>query len=395
MEQKEILEKFLLDNDELEKIEEIISEFNIYETMNISNAEIRHSYTLSWLMDPKGNHGLYDYFIRLFLKHLFSQNKNVIDLKITFFDFEILDLSDLEVRSEWNNIDILLISENNKLVITIENKIDSSEHSDQLKRYSKIINKYFVDYDKIFVFLTPTGDKPSDSNWLIMDYEPILTILEKIIKTKEQSISDGVLLLINHYAAILRRYIVNKPEIEEICRKIYGKHKEALDLIFQYKPDIYLQISKYIQEELISANPNLILDNSGKNEIKFTTKELDAVIPKKGEGWTPTKRMLLLYFGNNKERLDLRVYIGPGDQEIRKKLYNIATSNHDLFKLSQKVLSEKWLSIYQKIFLNEKDYEEPDFEKMKIKINKIFNEFMETDFKKILKCILDNFNHGT
>lgn len=39
-EQKENLKKFLLNNEDLENLEETISEFNIFETMNISNAEI-------------------------------------------------------------------------------------------------------------------------------------------------------------------------------------------------------------------------------------------------------------------------------------------------------------------------------------------------------------------
>lgn len=46
----ELLEQFVPDNPELEKFEDLLAQFNIFETLNIVNAEIRHSYVLDhWL----------------------------------------------------------------------------------------------------------------------------------------------------------------------------------------------------------------------------------------------------------------------------------------------------------------------------------------------------------
>jgi hypothetical protein len=71
------LEDFLLNNPELETLEGLLSQFNIFETLNMVNAEVRHSNVLAWLLNPLSNHGVGDYFLRHFLKHLISENKEV------------------------------------------------------------------------------------------------------------------------------------------------------------------------------------------------------------------------------------------------------------------------------------------------------------------------------
>ena len=43
---------------------------NIFEVLGITNAEIRHSNFLAWLLDPNGNHGMGDKFLREFVSKL-------------------------------------------------------------------------------------------------------------------------------------------------------------------------------------------------------------------------------------------------------------------------------------------------------------------------------------
>ena len=47
-------------------------------------------------------------------------------------------------------------------MIAIENKVGSHEHSNQLNRYRNILEKEYPDYNRMLVFLTPDGEKPSD-----------------------------------------------------------------------------------------------------------------------------------------------------------------------------------------------------------------------------------------
>jgi hypothetical protein len=387
---REILEDFILNNKELGKLESQLAQFNIFETLNAVKAEIRHSAVLAWLLQPSANHGCGEYFAKLFLKYIFSTNRNALDSKLSIFNFESFDYSDLEVRREWNNIDLLLVSEENKFVIVIENKIGSDEHSDQLKRYHDIVCREFPKHEKIFVFLTAEGETGSDERWLIFNYSTIEQILADLIEFKKSSLGPDVLSFLKQYGAILRRYVVANPEIEKICREIYKKHQPALDLIFQYKPDAQYDISQIVTNK-IKASPKLILDISGKTYIRFTTKVFDDLIPRKGEGWTSTKRLVLFEFANYEKRLVLRFIIGPGPAELRKKLYDFSVKNRSLFNKAKNQPGEKWNTVYQENYLTPNDFDDLDMDVIRSKILKKIDAFLVGDLKKIETYFQENW----
>lgn len=383
MDEKLTLEQFLLENSDLENLESLLAEFNVFEIADMVRAEVRHSNVLAWLLNPKANHGLGDQFLRLFLKHLFSNNRETIKSQVTFFDVEVFDLNDIEIRREWRRIDVLMVSPLNKLVVALENKVDSGEHDSQLERYHGIITSEFPDYHGLFVYLTPEGNIPSDEeNWIIFDYSSIHSILSNLLEIRKTVISNRVYDFLNQYCTILRRYVMPDSEIAEICQRIYHKHKAALDLIFQYKPDKEAEVSNIVQE-IIQKHNNLILDTLGKTVIRFTSKRLDDIVPKEGEGWTVSKRVLLFEFGNWDYKLVLRLYIGPGNDEIRNRLYQIAQMDTKLFNKSARKLGTKWLAIYQKEYLKPKEYEELGTEELTEQISQRFEVFLSDDLTRI------------
>jgi len=55
-EAREVLERFVFDNEELRRLEELLGGFNIFDALGIAGAEIRHSNFLAWLLEgPKGD----------------------------------------------------------------------------------------------------------------------------------------------------------------------------------------------------------------------------------------------------------------------------------------------------------------------------------------------------
>lgn len=391
--EKILLEKFLLQNEEIEKLESLLAEFNVFEILESVNVEIRHSNVLAWLMNPKSNHGFGDQFLRLFLKHLFANNRERIKSEVTFFDIEVFNLDDIEIRREWNRIDLLIISESNKLVVTIENKIETTEHDNQLQRYYDIVTQEFPGYRKLFIYLTPESLTPNDKdNWIIFDYSTIHLVLKRLLELRKSSLSDSVYDFLNQYCTILRRYIMPGSEIEDICRKIYQKHQKALDLIFQYKPDIELEVSEIIQD-IIKKHNELILDSEAKTFIRFTSQKLDNLIPKKGEGkvWVSSNRILLFEFSNYEKKGVLKLCIGPGDNQIREKLHNIVMKDTKLFNKSKRKLGSKYLTIYQKEYLKPNNYEESDAVELKEIISKKFDSFMIDDLPNIEKHITNHW----
>lgn len=391
---KEAIENFLLDIESLDRITAKLSNFNVFETLNLVNMELKHSNVLGWLMTPNENHGLDDKFLKKFIQMICKDNKEILNnINIELIYLSLLDYSDVIVRREWNDIDILIITEKEKFVIVIENKILSKEHSNQLARYKEIVERDFKDYKKLYLYLTPNGDISTDEeNWLSIDYSIVQEALENAVELVGGNISEPVKLFVDQYREILRRYIVGNSELETICRDIYYKHQKALDLIYNYKPDIYYDISKNTVK-ILEKYDGIIIENTSKSAINFTTKLLVEHIPNEGKGWGSTNKILLFEVRNRNDKLVLKLYIGPGKKEVRDRLYEISVANKEVFKGKVNKHSQKWTQIYSKDLLSGKRVEhfENNIEDINIVVTKKLEKLLSTDIKEIEKVLLNQY----
>lgn len=392
-EQVKELEGFIFNNEELEKLESIVDKFNIFSSLGIINQEIRHSNFLAWLLDPNETHNVSDYFTTSFLK-LAAYNDSNENPDLNLIDIDTLNLTKLNVYREWNNIDVLLVDDDQKLVCVIENKVDSKEHSNQLTRYRKVIESNYPDYRKIYIYLTVYGEEPeSEKEYISISYREVSQLIESLIERKESQMNDEISVFIRHYNEMVKRYIMEESEVQELCEQLYKKHKKALDLIFKHKPDVYSDI-KDMLEEIIDTDENLEKDHCSKSYIRFIPKTLD-FFPKNGEGWTPSKRILLFEIVNYNKEVNLVLLIGPGDSAIRESIYELAKTNTVFNKTSAK-LAKKWASIYKIKLSSIASLDGKSKEEIKEKLNIALNKFLKNDFVLMEENIatLNNSNHA-
>ncbi|MDW5299589.1 MAG: hypothetical protein SA378_05560, partial [Sedimentibacter sp.] len=93
-----------------------------------------------------------------------------------------------------------------------------------------------------------------------------------------------VKLIIENYIETLRRVVVKDKELEEICVGLYRKHKQALDLIFDNKPDSGNVVSDIINEYLqtrANENRDIVFDPtySTKTLQRFSLESFDTILP--------------------------------------------------------------------------------------------------------------------
>lgn len=379
--EREILEEFIHENAELERLEKIVDDFNIFTALNLVNNEERHSTFLSWLMKPNESHGLGDYFLNSFLKKISLEASSLGVVGPSIFDIDSWRFNDAEVLRERRNIDIIIRSDSNKFICMVENKIYSKEHDEQLKRYKDIVKREHPDYRKLFVYLTVEGEIPTETEYIPLSYRDIVVLVESLLSSKKDKLNPEILAFISQYKEMIRRYIMKDSKIQEICRKIYKKHKKAIDLIFEYKPDKQLEIYDCLLD-MIEKDNDLILDNCSKAYIRFIPKDLD-FIPKKGEGWTKTKRILLFQINNMQTGVKLHLYIGPGEQNIKEKLHNIAKENPKLFNKLKQKLGKVWSEIYRKKILESSKYDDMEIDEIKETLEKELVKFKKSDLPKI------------
>ena len=374
---QKVLEELVVNNPDLEKLEALLDQFNVFEVMGVVRQELRHSDFLTFLLDPQQQHGLKDAFLkRLLQKVLFSAN-NIL-APITLIDLDVWSLDQILILREWRNIDILLIDESHQLVIIIENKIDTSEHSDQLRRYYQIVQQHYPGKAIIGLYLTRDGEQPSHDAYFPVDYGQVCNLLGGIVESRASTLGADVLTVIHHYIQMLRRHIVSDSEIAELCQRIYRKHRRALDLIYEYRPDQQAMISTFLREELIKPTSGFVLDHSTKSVVRFTIQEWDVPVLREGKGWTPSGRILIFEFKNEVNSLNLCLTLGPGPQGIRQRLFDMALKQSP-FKPARKTLNKLWNFIYQRSFLRAESYEEASDEEIKAEIGKHWDAFLQND----------------
>lgn len=275
MTDEQALQNFLLDIDCLDELNQWTEKFNIFDVLKISRAEIRHSNMLAWLFDANENHGINDRFIKKIAQQI---AKNDTQGKYDVFQLLLLDFYSFSVYREWNNIDLLIVSDEEKTVFVIENKVGSNEHSNQLNRYRKICEKAYAEYNKIYLFLTPQGLPPSDTdNWTVLTYNDVVEVLSEIINTTE--LLPDVALMINNYIDVVRRDIVDDRQLIEVCNKIYNKHKKALDLIYTNRTDTKSIIRDTVRDTLLQLADRGKIVYDGNYYLRFHSSELDKILP--------------------------------------------------------------------------------------------------------------------
>jgi len=320
-EDEQALIDFVLDIGCLDSLSDWTSKINLFDILKVSRTEIRHSNLLSWLLNPNDNHGFGDKIIQGFIQYVATSFNADVDV----FDTLLMDCHDFTIRREWKHIDILAVSTEKKFVLCIENKIDSIEHDNQLRRYRSIIDETYPAFKIMYLFVSPDGSESSDPEyWCPMGYHDVLDIVENA-RTKVKLLPD-VALLIDNYVEMLRRNIVGDERLGRICAEIYAKHQKALDLIFENKPDRASDIAGIFRQWAIEKTEkgeiDIVLDKCNKKYTRFMTKTMSEILPDAEEalsGWK-TKNYYFYEITTNEEGAEFFIQLAISSMYIPNHL---------------------------------------------------------------------------
>lgn len=258
--QIKILDKFLVDNAELAELSARLSIFNIFDVLRIEQAEIRHSNVLAWLLDPQGSHGMGQAFLRRVLSTMLLDNEST-EVDLTPAQVELMDMMDVEVLREWRNVDLVAFSQSNKWVVLIENKIKGSASTQQLVRYIQIAEKAFPNFTIIPVLITKDVEDDLDiaeqTGFICWSHEQMYHVVNHVFDQRKEGIPKDAKVFLEHYLAVLRRITMQDEQIVKLCKTIYKKHKDAIDLIVEWGAT----------SEFGAAAENFLSDHNELNEL--------------------------------------------------------------------------------------------------------------------------------
>lgn len=375
-EKRAAIDKFLADNPELEELRARLKTFNAFRALRIEQNEIRHSNVLAWLLAPEESHGLGDIVLKRVLSNmLLTTDKS--DIGLSAASVELMDFLDVEVLREWRHIDLLVIDRTNSIVILIENKIRSKESQGQLLKYIRTVEDDFPAFTKIPVFLTLTGKDTSEevsNDFICYSYFDFLKILEAIYAQRAKQLTPAVVSFLENYMEILRRLTMQDEELIELCKTIYRRHREAIDLIVEYGS---AGVGQQATDDILNEDGGYEILYSRPASVWFLPKTWAKVVPENGAVWSHLnknvgvacwiefwKNDIMLHFELSKmKEPDLR-------PECAKRLKEAS------FKLSNKALSEN--AIYSRFYGKaQKVTDMTDYEEVRSTIEKILAKAKE------------------
>lgn len=310
------LDSFLVDNAELEALNARLARFNLFDVLRVTHVEIRHSNVLAWLLSPDQSHGLGSLFLRRFLSRLLMDH-SVEGVKLSASQVELMPFGDIEVYRERQNVDVMVQSRSGRWCLIIETKIRSKESRGQLSRYRRAIAEEMPDAQIIPVYLTLDGDEPSDDGRLAgfvpLGFSTVLELAERVIEQNITRIPSDAQVFLRQYVDTLRRLTMQDTELIELCKAIYRRHRDAIDLIVQY--GVASEVMDVAESVLTDLAKPEFMHHMGRS-LWFIPGEAAKLLPRiELSHWgflpRPTPICCWLGTGPNFGKLWLRMEVGP------------------------------------------------------------------------------------
>ncbi|WEV64627.1 MULTISPECIES: PD-(D/E)XK nuclease family protein [unclassified Bifidobacterium] len=246
----------LLADPDFDQLNQRLNRVNVFDAVDMGRQEIKHSAFLAWLMDPSGPHGLGDLFIHRLLAQLYVDNSEKFAESgvASFVPLAADDLSELNVvRESEDRIDILAKTIDDRMVMCIENKVDSGLHNRQLDDYHQYIESTYGNRQyRIYVLLAPEGfEIPKDqcqnpAIWLTLSYSSVAKVLESL----RDSAQGRTQILIEDYVRLLKKEnIVNDEEQNKLAYNLYRNYSEVFDFVSQACTD-QSAVEQYLIEKV-------------------------------------------------------------------------------------------------------------------------------------------------
>lgn len=256
---KHLLENVNSIQKKYDEIAEITGEkFNIFGVLNLTSNEVRtHSAFIGELLNTRGSHGLKDIPLKLFIKMLEEKfTSNEVDEagnKIDSNRFEINTETSKTIvekhigklncdKTDGGRIDII-IEDNKKKALIIENKIYAGEQENQLIRYYNYSKENFIKEAPI-LYLTLDGSSSNSGKGLnekehyfnISYKEDIINWLELCIK--EASDKPMLREVIKQYIYLIKKLTgqtINKKMSEEVQNIILNNYSAAEQITKEFE----------------------------------------------------------------------------------------------------------------------------------------------------------------
>ena len=387
---------------DLDRLKEMLpdyrSEADIFRVLGLDGREEFHSNFLAWLLNPRGSHGLEGFFLQRFL--LQSRLGRGAIKADAISSTEVSRERHLELNGYQGRLDIQIRNDTVQFLCVIENKVWSAEGDGQLSFYRQALAKEFPKYRLHHIFLTPLGASPDEQEekgqWTTISYSDILKVVDDTIEEKGKSINTSVKAFLSQYAITLRRNIVSEVsnDVQQLARRIYRKHQEAIDLIAQnrelYKPN-YVTEGIRMFRKAINDRPDLWKPGTtNRPYVRFTPVDWEGYEFLKLTAWPHAPLLFEIHVQPRSSELYL-ILFKVGAEPFRKKIYEHVMGNPGVFNCGNLNYDDPYLTFFTAgSLLKEADYENQwDEDATQTLIHRRLDDFAQGSLPSLNKSIME------
>ncbi|MEP1200764.1 PD-(D/E)XK nuclease family protein [Tateyamaria sp.] len=389
------------------ELEQKNNRFCPFEAIGMVRQEIRHAHFLSFILDPNRPHPFGDHLLKTFLQEVIAQAQED-QTTVQPLTIHCADYSNALVHRERHNIDFMIEippgshGTNGKgLVVTVELKVDANESKHQLKKYyDHIVREYpDIDWDRVFVFLTLNATAASGANsedWIPVDLVDVVERFNQEIAAR--GFTGEAVELYENYASMIRRHLVKDEELAQLAKNIWAKHKEALDALYDYRPDLQAEVIGWLasnHDELTktikkATGFTIVPDTSSGRLLRYSVQDWYDLqgFCQSDNKWVASKSVLVLELTDwQNGRLRFSFVLGPADDaDMRTELYEAVLRSVDAGKIKIGRRTAKigqWKHFSATDVQTEKDYAKAEVnevtaEELGRKVFKKISTFLET-----------------
>jgi len=196
--------------------------FNVFRALRLETHEIRHLNFLSWLFDPRESHGQGDLFLRTFVDAIDGAKS----LGQRMIGRGKGSLGDAQVSREVDQLDLRIVLPACRVVIAVENKLFTREHSSQLSRYAESIQRDFPDWRHVLLYLTLNAETPSDHRWQPFSHRDVIRVITVALDRLAAGTSPEIRAFIQHYVDLMahvcaqRANVAKNPRLPEVLQNL-------------------------------------------------------------------------------------------------------------------------------------------------------------------------------
>jgi len=390
------LNELIVNCPEFEHLEALLGSFNVFQVLKFEHGEIRHSNVLAWILDPSESHGLDSAFLKKWLMRVIHESEGHGSSPVSAVDIDAWQLADVEVRREWRSIDLLLIlsfANQGQWVVCIENKVNSTQGPDQLRRYRSVVENTFAQArHRLYVFLTKNDEEPDDEAYIPASYAQVHQVLKECLRTKSHVVGAEPRVLLENYLRLLEEKFMDESEIARTARKIYQQHRRALDVIFEQRPDNLKQVSDKVRVllEQSAGAVDFVVDSYSKSYIRLLPKAWDQPGNRLGSGWGGSVRTILfeMYLGGKSPTF--YVTSGKAPESWVARLWELA-AKPPFRRINRNTRPAKWVALHtfrSRISVEEEGIDEPEVVAGKIR-DWCLSCLREADTREVIRIIAE------